>query len=124
MELKVVRKKIYSWPDGNTTTERTKIGNLFSYIGPSQVIPEPIKFEPNKNPTCIDLVFTDQPNLILDSETRPSSDSFCHHEITYCKTSFSLQPPPPYQKDIWHYHRTNIALLWRCMTTFPWIQQT
>ena len=71
----------------------------FSYLALFQVISEPTNFEPNKNPTFFDLVFTDQPNLILDSGTRPSPDSFGHQQITYCKTSFSLPPPPPHERE-------------------------
>ena len=47
----------------------------------SQGISEPTNLESNKNPTCIDLIFTDQTNLILGSGTRLSPDSFCHHQI-------------------------------------------
>ena len=66
------------WPGGNTTPEGTEIENLFTSLGLSQVICEPTNFEPNKNPSCIDLVITDQPNLILDCGTRASLDSYCH----------------------------------------------
>ena len=83
---------------------------------------EPTNFEPNKNPSCIDLVITDQPNLILDSGTRPSLDSFCHHQIIYCKANINLPPPPPYEREIWHYHRANVTLLRRSMSNFPWLQ--
>ena len=34
-----------------------------------------------KNPSCIDLIITDQPNLVLDSGTRPSLNPYCHHKI-------------------------------------------
>ena len=51
-------------------------------------------FTRNKNPSCIDLVITDQPNLVLDSGTRASLDSFCHHQITYCRVNFNIPPPP------------------------------
>ena len=42
--------------------------------------------------SCIDLVITDQPNLVLDSGTRASLDSFCHHQITYCTVYFNISP--------------------------------
>ena len=50
------------WPDGDSNPE----GNHFSSLGLSQIISEPTNFEPNKNPSCIDLIATDQANLILD----------------------------------------------------------
>ena len=85
--------------------------NLISSLGPSQLISEPTNFEPNKNPSCIDLIITDQPNIVLDSGTRASLDSFCHHQITNCKVNFNIPPPPHFERDIWHYDRANIPLL-------------
>ena len=52
------------WPDGDTIPEGTKIE-----LGLSQLISEPPNFEPHKNPSCIDIVVTDQPIIILDSGT-------------------------------------------------------
>ena len=90
------------WPDGGTTPEGTEIAN--------------------KNPSCIDLVITNQPNLILDCGTRASLDSYCHHQIIYCKVNFRIPPPPPYERKIWHFNRANTAAIKRSMTSFPWLQ--
>ena len=76
------------WPDGDTTPEGTKIEYLLTSLGLSEVISEPTNFEPDKNPSCIDLVITDQPNLILHSGARASLDPYCHHQIVYCKINF------------------------------------
>ena len=50
------------WPDGDTNPEGTKIEELFSQLGLSQLISEPTNFEPHKNPS---LVVTDQPNIYI-----------------------------------------------------------
>ena len=101
--------------DGDATSEGREIENLISSLNLSQLISEPTNFEPNKYPSCIALVITDQPNLVpnlvLDCGTRASLDSFCHHEITYCKVNFYNIPPPPFERNICHYDRTNIPLL-------------
>ena len=110
------------WSDGDTTIEGREIENLQSSLGLSQLISEPTNFEPNKIPSCIDLIIIDEPNLVLGSDTRPSLDSCCHHQITYCKMNFSIPPPPSYEWKIWHYHRANIPLLKRSMSDFPWQQ--
>ena len=110
------------WPDGDTTAEGREIENLISSLGLSQLISEPTNFDPNKNPSCIDLVITDQPNLVLDSGTLASLDSFCHHQITYCRVNFNIPPLPPFERKIWHYHRTNTTLLKRSMSIYPWEQ--
>ena len=60
--------------DGHTTPEGREIVNLLTSLGLSQLISEPTNFEPYKNPSCIDLVITGQPNLVLDSGTRTSLD--------------------------------------------------
>ena len=110
------------WHDGDTNTEGIEIENLFTSLGLSQIISEPTNFEPNKNPSCIDLIATDQPNLILDCGTCASLDTYCHHQILYCRVNFKIPPPPPFERKIWHYNRANAAAIKRSMTNFPWFQ--
>ena len=104
-----------------TTSEGREIKNLIRSLNLSQLISEPTNFEPNKNPFCIYLVITDQPNLILDCGTRASLDFFSP-EITYCKVNFNIPSPPPFERKIWHYDRANIPLLKRSMFKFPRLQ--
>ena len=110
------------YPGGATTPEGAEIEDLISNLGLHQVINEPTNFEPNKNSTCIDLIITDQPNLILDSGTLPSPDPFCHHQIIHCKANFNIPPPPPYERKMWYYDRANQELIKRSMNNFPWEQ--
>ena len=51
------------WPVGDTTAEGREIENLLSSLGLFQLIPIPTNFERNKNPSCVDLVITDQKTL-------------------------------------------------------------
>ena len=97
--------------------------DLLTSLGLSQVISEPAKVEPNKNPSCIDLVITDQPNITLESGTRVLLDLYCHHHIIYCKVNFRIPPPSPLErKIIWHFYRANSTAINRSMTSFPWLQ--
>ena len=73
------------WNDGDTTAEGREIEQLTSLMGLSQLLNEPTNFEPNKSPSCIDLIFTDQPNCVIESGTRPSLANLCRHQITYCR---------------------------------------
>ena len=73
----------------------------------SQIVSEPNNLEPNKKPSCIDLVITDQPYLNLDSGTRAFLGPYCHHQIIYCKVNFSIPPPPTLGRIIWHYNRAS-----------------
>ena len=112
----------YWWPDGEETIEGREIENMLYSLGLCQVISEPTNFEPGKKPSCIDLIVTNQPNIILDSGTRDSLDSFCHHHIIYGKVNFRIPPPLPFERKIWHYNRANTAAIKRSMVNFPWAQ--
>ena len=108
------------WDEGDTNPEGREIEELTSRLGLTQLISEPTNFEPNKKPSCIDLIFTDQPNTVLNSGTKPSLDNYCHHQIIYCRTNFNIPPPPPFQRKIWKYERANVPLIKRAISDFPW----
>ena len=110
------------WPDGDTNPEVCKTAELFNSLNVSQVISEPTNFTPGCLPSCIDLIVTDQPNLILDCGTRPSLDPKCHHQIIHCKVNFRIPPPLPSERKTWHYHRANMDLIQRSLKNFPWAQ--
>ena len=110
------------WPDGDTNAEGREIEDLLASLNLCQIISEPTNFQPHKRPSCIDLIITDQPNLVLESGTRPSLDSTCHHQIVYCKVNFKIPPPPPIDRMIWHYDKANNVAIKRSMHNFPWIQ--
>ena len=86
------------WPDGDRSIEGREIENLLSSLGLPQLISAATNFELSKNPSCIDLIITDQPNLVIGNGTPSSLDSCCHHQITYCKMNFSIPPPPSYER--------------------------
>ena len=55
--------------------------------------------------SCTDLIFTDQPNLIIDSGVHPSLHSNCDHQITYYKLNLNIKYPPPYEHLVWDYNK-------------------
>ena len=110
------------WPDGDETPEGREIEDMLTSLGLSQLISEPTNFEPGKKPSCIDIIVTDQPNIVLDGGTPASLDPFCHHQIIYCKVNIRIPPPLPFDRKIWHFNRANSAAIKRCMTNFPWLQ--
>ena len=90
-----------------------------SSLGLTQLISEPTNFETHKNPSCIDLIFTDQPNIVMESGTRASLKIVCHHQMVYCRVN--IKPiPPPYERKVWHYSRANVRLLRRSFQNFDW----
>ena len=77
------------YPEGDTNLEGVEFNNLFSDLNLTQMISEPTHFMRDTcKSTCIDLVITDQPNLVLDSGVRDSLDSTVKHKIVLCKIKF------------------------------------
>ena len=76
------------------TVPGMELDKLFSQTGFTQLIKEPTNFEPNKRNTCIDLIFSNQTNLITDSGVHPSLFHTCHHQIIYAKIDLNFSSPP------------------------------
>ena len=81
-----------SWyPDGDTNAEGVLLDNLFCDLNLTQLISEATHFmRDDCKPSCIDLIITDQPNIVLESGTRHSLDPFVKHEIIFCKLNFKI----------------------------------
>ena len=75
---------------------------------------------PNSS-SCIDLIFTDQPNLILDSGIHSSLHPICHHQIIYSKINLSIEYPPPYERIVWDYKKADIAHINFAIDGFNWV---
>ena len=75
------------WNDGDATAEGREIEQLTSLMGLSQ----PPNFEPNKNLSCIDLIFTDQPNCVIGlavpCQSLSPSNNVSSHEFPYTVSS-------------------------------------
>ena len=77
-----------------------------SQFGLQQLIKEPTHILGNSS-SCIDLIFTSLPSLVMESGVHPSLHSNCHHQITYAKFNLKIHYPPPYEREIWHYQKAN-----------------
>ena len=94
---------------------------MFANLNLTQLIHEPTHFfRDDCRPTCIDLIATDQPNIVLDSGVRPSLDPTVKHQITFCKVNFKIPPLPDFTRKIWHFNRARTDLIQRAITEFPW----
>ena len=72
-----------------------------------QLISQPTHLMPQSF-SCIDLLFTNQPNLTVDKGIHPSLYSNYYHQITYWKLSINVKYPPPYERLVWDYNKTNL----------------
>ena len=71
------------WPRGVNTTVGSKLFSLFSSNGFRQVT-----HIQTSSSSCIDLIFTDQPNLSVNSSVHASLHRNCHHQSVH--SSFNL----------------------------------
>ena len=85
----------------------------------SQVINKPTHISQNFN-SCIDLLFTNQNNLITDSGVHPLLHSHCHHQIIYGKFNLKVFYPPPCERHVWHYEHANVDMISKAIERFDW----
>ena len=112
--------KLKKWKlDDNDTNEGTKIDAVTTSFGLSQIISGPTHILANST-SCIDLIFTNHPDLIINSGIHPSLHPNCHHQIVYAEIDFKIHFPPPYTRQIWHYKRADFKGLRRCIDSFNW----
>ena len=112
------------YPEGDTNPEGNALDELFSSLSLTQIITEPTHFfRDDCAPSCIDIILTDQPNVVLHSGVRPSLDPAVKHHITYCKLNFKIPPPPKFKRKIYHYNRAQADAIAKSVESFPWAQE-
>ena len=95
------------------------IDNLTSQFGLSQMIKEATHILEFSS-SCIDLIFTTQPNLVVEFGIHPSLYPNCHYQIVFAKFILQIYYPPPDPREIWHYKQANTELIRRAITDFNW----
>ena len=108
------------WNGGIDNLCGLELYDLTKMLGFTQLIRELTNFEPNKHPSCIDLIFTSQPNLVLESEVKPTLSTMCHHQIIYENVALKVHVPPSYYREVWHYDRANIDMIKSSIENFDW----
>ena len=82
--------KSKSWYTNDSTNfEGSKIDFLTSSFGFHQIINKPTHIL-NNSSSCIDLIFTTQPNLVMESGVHSSLRANCHHQLPYVKFNLNI----------------------------------
>ena len=92
------------WSDHIISFEGSRIDSLATSYGFHQLISDPTHLLPNSS-SCIDLIFTDQPNLAVDSGVHPTLQGNSDHRIIFSKFNLMIEYPPPYQRLVWDYKK-------------------
>ena len=103
------------WNEDIASNEGSHINSLTPTYGLQQLA-DPTHILPY-SPTCINLIFTDQQNLV---DTHPSLHTNCHHWITYCKFNLIVEYLPPYQCLLWDYKRANVDSIKQALYQVNW----
>ena len=93
-----------------TSFEGNTIENITSQFGLHQLINEPTHLLQNSS-LCIDLIFTSQPNSVVESGVHPSLHPNCHHQTIFAKFNLKIYYPPPYSREVWHYKKADTDLI-------------
>ena len=82
------------WPKDIITTEGSKMFSLTSSNGFPQLINKATHIQTSSS-SCIDLIFTNQSNLSVNSVVRASLHPNCHHQIIHSSFNFNISYPNP-----------------------------
>ena len=66
--------------------------------------------------SCIDLIFSSKPNVVMSSGIHSSLHQNCHHQIIFAKFNLKVHYPPPYE----HFKKANTGHIKRAINGFPW----
>ena len=102
-----------------TSFEGSETDFLTSHFGLSQIVKEPTDMLDNSK-SYIDLIFTSQPNMLIDSNVHASVHPNCHHQIIYVNFNLKIAHPPPYERTVWHFKQANSDHIKRFIEIFDW----
>ena len=107
------------WSEDINTKEGLKLFSLTSSNGFSQLINEPTHIQVNSS-SCIDLAFTDQANLSVNSGVHASLHPNCHHHIVRSSFNINIYYPRPYQRLIWDYKKADAKIIRKTLNSENW----
>ena len=102
-----------------TSIEGSTIESITSQFGLHQLINKTTHLLQNSS-SCIDLIFTSQPNVAVELGVHPPLHQNCHHKTIFAKFSLKIYYPPPDLRNVWHYKEANADLIKRAVNIFNW----
>ena len=68
--------------------------------------------------SCIDLIFSSQPNLVMSSGINSSLYQNCHHQIIFSKFNLKVHYLPLYEREVWIFKKANTDHIKRVINGF------
>ena len=98
-----------SWYTGDPVIPHgASVEGLTPFYGLHQLFKNPVHLLQN-SAACIDLVFTNQPQLVIESGIHSSLCSTCHHQIVSVKLNLKIEYLSLYERIFWDYSRAGKA---------------
>ena len=98
-----------------TSLEVSMVDTVASSYGLNQLFQEPTHIL-NSSTSCIDLIFTLQPTLVMKSKIHSLLHSNCCHQVVSAKFNLSNLR----KKTVWYYKKANTELIKRAIDQFDW----
>ena len=102
-----------------TSFKRSEFDFVTTQFELSQKIKEPTHILDNSR-SCIDLIFTSQPDVVIDSGVHASLHWNCHHQIIYAKFDLKIFYPLSYERTVWYFKHANSDRIKRAIDIFDW----
>ena len=88
--------KSCNWSTNDTTSPKEAQLDSITYLYEmKQLISEPTHAL-QQSSNCMERIFTNQSNIVMDSGVDSSLHSKCHYQIIYSKLSLKIEYPLPY----------------------------
>ena len=102
-----------------STIKGSKIDFLNSQFQVSQIIKEPTHISENSF-SCIDLIFTTQPSMVLEFQVHHPLHQNCYHQIIFSKFNLKVYYPPLDERTIFHYSQANVDNIQQAINLHDW----
>ena len=107
------------WSSDVDNIEGIRLKSITSFHRLHQIINESTHILPSSS-YCIDLIFTNQPNMITDIGVHPSLHQNCYHQIIFTKINMTIFYPTPYERLVLDYSNTNVEAINLTIESFNW----
>ena len=97
----------------------TRFDGITSQFGLEQLIHESTHIIGQRS-SCIYLIFTSQPNLVVESGAQSFLHQNCHHQIVFARFNLKVIFPPSYESEVWYFKKANVDHIRRAINGFQW----
>ena len=74
----------------------------------------------NGGSSCVDLIFCNKPEFVIEYGIDHSLFHICHHNIIFAKINSKIALPPDYEREVWDYKKANIDSIQKSISLFSW----